>query len=56
MMEAMLKFRGKESDVRKLVSIFEAIIWSDAFKDIEVVDRVMNAEINSIEWTYYGES
>ena len=25
-MEAMLKFRGKESDVRKLVSIFEAIL------------------------------
>lgn len=37
-MEAMLKFRGKESDVRKLISIFEAILGSEPFDDIEVVD------------------
>lgn len=30
-MEAMLKFRGKESDVRKLISIFEAILGSESF-------------------------
>ena len=38
MMEAMLRFRGKESDVRKLVSIFEAILESEPFEDIEVID------------------
>lgn len=38
MMEAMLKFEGKESDVRKLISIFDAILGSEPFKDIEVVD------------------
>lgn len=38
MTEAMLKFRGKESDVRKLVSIFEATLESEHFDDIEVVD------------------
>lgn len=38
MMEAMLKFRGKESDVRKLVSIFEAILESEHFEYIEVVN------------------
>ena len=37
-MEAMLKFRGKESDVRKLVSIFEAILGSEPFEDIKVFD------------------
>ena len=37
-MEAMLKFRGKESDVRKLISIFDAILGSEAFDSIEVVD------------------
>lgn len=37
-MEAMLKFRGKESDVRKLISIFDAILGSKPFEDIEVVD------------------
>lgn len=34
-MEAMFKFRGKESDLRKLISIFEAILGSEPFEDIE---------------------
>ena len=37
-MEAMLKFRGKERDVKELLSIFEAILGSEPFEDIEVVD------------------
>ena len=38
MMEAMLKFRGKESDVKELLSIFEAILGSKHFDYIEVVN------------------
>lgn len=37
-MRVAIKFGGKESDVRKLVAIFEAIIGSDAFSEVEIVD------------------
>ena len=37
-MEAMLKFRGKERDVKELLSIFEAILESKHFEYIEVVN------------------
>lgn len=37
---AWLVFEGKESDVRKLVSVIEAITESDAFSGaVEIVDR-----------------
>ena len=34
----MLKFKGKERDVKELLSIFEVILESKHFEDIEVVD------------------
>lgn len=37
-MRAAIKFGGDESDVRKLVAIFEAIIRSDAFMEVEIAD------------------
>ena len=37
-MEAMLKFKGKERDVKELLSIFEAILESKHFDYIEVVN------------------
>lgn len=33
-----LKFRGDEVDVDKLVSIISAIIESDAFREVDIVD------------------
>lgn len=37
-MRVGLTFGGEESDVRKLVAIFEAIIRSDAFEEVDIVD------------------
>ena len=37
-MEVMLKFRGKERDVKELLSIFEAILANKHFEYIEVVN------------------
>ena len=37
-MQVAIKFGGEESDVRKLVTIFESIIKSDAFREVELVD------------------
>lgn len=37
-MRVGLEFEGDESDVRKLVTIFEAIVESDAFSEVELVD------------------
>ena len=37
-MEVMLRYRGEESDVRKLVSIIDAIIKSEAFSEVDIVD------------------
>jgi len=37
-MEVMLKYRGEEGNMRKFVSIIEAIAGSEPFEDIEEVD------------------
>lgn len=37
-MRVAITFEGNESDVKKLVSIFEAIVESDAFSEVELAD------------------
>lgn len=37
-MRVALKFGGEESEVEKLVSIFTAIIESEAFREVDIVD------------------
>lgn len=37
-MQVVIKFGGEESDIRKLVTIFAAIIESDAFREVDIVD------------------
>lgn len=37
-MKVAIKFEGDENDVRKLVSILEAIVESDAFNEVELAD------------------
>lgn len=37
-MRVAIKFGGEESDVRKLVEIFDAIIKSDVFRGVDIVD------------------